>query len=70
MQALLTPALDGTDLTFCASGEGRADIDHITLAGPLDRYDEALLYLRSVLDLEPQEAWSSPRRTASCAAAP
>ena len=55
-EALLEPALDGTDLTFCEPGQARADIDHVTLAGPLDRFDEALLYLRALLDLEPQES--------------
>ncbi|MDA0184794.1 TIM barrel protein [Solirubrobacter phytolaccae] len=64
-------APDGTAVFFCGSdwlgdflptGEPATDgvpierIDHITLAQPFEAFDEAGLFYRSVLDLEPSES--------------
>ena len=48
--------------TSCATGEPGGDpvpierIDHITLAQPFEAFDEAGLFYRSVLDLQPSES--------------
>ena len=69
-QALLAPALDGTDLTFCEPGQGRADIDHITLAGPAGPLRRsAAVPARAAGSRAPGEPRARRRRTASCAVA-
>ncbi|WP_250009243.1 sugar phosphate isomerase/epimerase and 4-hydroxyphenylpyruvate domain-containing protein [Actinoplanes sp. M2I2] len=65
-------APDGTEMFFCRSDHGWVDdflptgetatpgpitaIDHLSLAQPFDRYDEAALFYRSVLGLSDDEA--------------
>ena len=44
-------------------------IDHIALAQPFDAFDEAGLFYRSVLDLEPRDSAGAGRRPTGCSAA-
>jgi 4-hydroxyphenylpyruvate dioxygenase len=42
------------------SGAGLTHVDHVALSLPFDQFDEAVLFFRSVLGLEPQESIELP----------